>query len=512
MAERKEKRKRENSLSCTCISSIGATIKKRGFKLVRRLGGGTSACCVLLLTPGNGMKGSREDCGPGIAAKVFRKEPRFRRQSKDETAVLRGLRGCKGVAQLIGTFFAGPTACMLMEACSHTLDQLLWATGGFGGYPEMLRIISLQLFEAIAGIHKAGYCHGDLKPSNVGWCADSASIKLLDMGLSFRLEDGPRHQICSPGYRAPEVLTWNKWCVGDGAGHKDLDKKLAIDGVKADAWALGIISVRLASTLSTPIPPFPSPTSDNKYVQASVNKWLFAALPPAYRNKSLIPPFVHVVQSLLNCDKRHRATPKTAHRALKAWDLTSAQAKAEVKDLMPWSIPTRVVGIFDMIVGGESEDERKEILEDAEEKCQSCGRVLNISIARAALPPVTMSAVANKKVLINKVPPADAKESPAAPKSPSSLTESVKKVAPCKLPQEVGENRRPTMIVVVFHRASAAQKALGMLLKASYDGRNITAAFLPPITSVDVAGTEPLLPKATATVSETPQEGAKSIM
>eukprot|EP00954_Amorphochlora_amoebiformis_P021226 1345008-Amorphochlora_amoeboformis.AAC.1 len=147
MAERKEKRKRENSLSCTCISSIGATIKKRGFKLVRRLGGGTSACCVLLLTPGNGMKGSREDCGPGIAAK----------------------------------------ACMLMEACSHTLDQLLWATGGFGGYPEMLRIISLQLFEAIAGIHKAGYCHGDLKPSteamlcNVGWCADSASIKLLDM-------------------------------------------------------------------------------------------------------------------------------------------------------------------------------------------------------------------------------------------------------------------------------------------------------------------------------------------
>ncbi len=65
--------------------------------------------------------------------------------------------------------------------------------------------IVLLLADAIAALHEAGYLHGDIKPSNVGFASDG-SPKLLDFGLARPANDVTR-QGGTLRYQSPEVLS-----------------------------------------------------------------------------------------------------------------------------------------------------------------------------------------------------------------------------------------------------------------------------------------------------------------
>ena len=65
--------------------------------------------------------------------------------------------------------------------------------------------ITIHLAEALAALHRAGYLHGDVKPSNIGFTADGLP-KLLDFGLAR-----PANNAAVAGgtlrYLSPEVLS-----------------------------------------------------------------------------------------------------------------------------------------------------------------------------------------------------------------------------------------------------------------------------------------------------------------
>ncbi len=70
--------------------------------------------------------------------------------------------------------------------------------------PEAVSM-TIVLADALAAIHDAGYLHGDIKPSNIGFTSEG-SPKLLDFGLAHEPQDG----VIAGGtlrYVSPEVLS-----------------------------------------------------------------------------------------------------------------------------------------------------------------------------------------------------------------------------------------------------------------------------------------------------------------
>ena len=66
--------------------------------------------------------------------------------------------------------------------------------------------VALTLSEALTALHDAGYVHGDVKPSNIGFASDGTA-KLLDFGLS-RLTNAPGQPAGGTlPYVSPEVLS-----------------------------------------------------------------------------------------------------------------------------------------------------------------------------------------------------------------------------------------------------------------------------------------------------------------
>ena len=80
----------------------------------------------------------------------------------------------------------------------------------------------LAVAAALAALHAAGYRHGDVKPSNIGFTA-AGTAKLLDFGLADLTGGSPRLSGGTVGYLSPEALG------GAPVGAAD------------DVWALGVV-------------------------------------------------------------------------------------------------------------------------------------------------------------------------------------------------------------------------------------------------------------------------------
>jgi len=84
-----------------------------------------------------------------------------------------------------------------------------------------------QVVDGVRYIHKKGFCHRDLKLTNI--LIDHTSIvKIIDFGFASTGE-GEHSMYCgTPSYMAPEIV----------------DKK-SYDGLKVDVWAIGVVLYKL---------------------------------------------------------------------------------------------------------------------------------------------------------------------------------------------------------------------------------------------------------------------------
>ena len=82
--------------------------------------------------------------------------------------------------------------------------------------------VAVTVAEALAVLHRAGYLHGDIKPSNIGFTSDGAA-KLLDFGLAHLTDDRNQRAGGTVLYTSPELL------AGGAAGAAD------------DIWALCVV-------------------------------------------------------------------------------------------------------------------------------------------------------------------------------------------------------------------------------------------------------------------------------
>ncbi|MDC0740683.1 serine/threonine-protein kinase [Polyangium mundeleinium] len=126
-----------------------------------------------------------------------------------------------------------------------TLDRYIKQRGPVP--PGLMRILFLQLADALGQAHAAGVVHRDLKPGNLFLTYErdkSPLLKVVDFGIAKVLEEGVQGtatQVGSPAYAAPEQL---------GAAMRPMAAKMGVDishGVtpQTDIWALGVIAYEL---------------------------------------------------------------------------------------------------------------------------------------------------------------------------------------------------------------------------------------------------------------------------
>ncbi|MDC3960503.1 protein kinase domain-containing protein [Polyangium jinanense] len=126
-----------------------------------------------------------------------------------------------------------------------TLDKYVKQRGPVP--PGLMRILFLQLADALGQAHAAGVVHRDLKPGNLFLTYDrrkSPLLKVVDFGIAKVLEEGIQGtatQVGSPAYAAPEQL---------GASLRPMAAKMGVvisHGItpQTDVWALGVIAYEL---------------------------------------------------------------------------------------------------------------------------------------------------------------------------------------------------------------------------------------------------------------------------
>uniref|UniRef100_A0A1A9W5W3 Mitogen-activated protein kinase kinase kinase 4 n=1 Tax=Glossina brevipalpis TaxID=37001 RepID=A0A1A9W5W3_9MUSC len=126
---------------------------------------------------------------------------------------------------------------IFMELCSEgTLESLIELTGSL---PEGLtRRFTAQLLAGVAGLHKHGIVHRDIKTANIFLVAGGNSLKLGDFGSAVKIQAHTtvpgelQGYVGTQAYMAPEIFTKTN---SDGHGRA------------ADIWSVGCVVVEMAS-------------------------------------------------------------------------------------------------------------------------------------------------------------------------------------------------------------------------------------------------------------------------
>ena len=74
--------------------------------------------------------------------------------------------------------------------------------------PHQLKLISFQLFKALAYFEDMEVCHRDIKPHNILVDPATMETRICDFGSAKFIKGGEANvfYICSRFYRAPELL------------------------------------------------------------------------------------------------------------------------------------------------------------------------------------------------------------------------------------------------------------------------------------------------------------------
>lgn len=202
-----------------------------GYRLLARLGAGGMGVVYLGRTPG----------GRFVAVKLvhehFGADARYRARFRREVAAARTVTGTFTAPVLD----ADPDAAVPWLVMEYLPGLSLRETvDTFGALPvPALRLLAAALAEALAGIHRAGLAHRDLKPGNIMLTASGP--RLIDFGIARPLDATaitlPGTFLGTPGFMSPEQASGG------------------LAGPAGDVFSLGAV---LAYT-ATGRPPFDAP-------------------------------------------------------------------------------------------------------------------------------------------------------------------------------------------------------------------------------------------------------------
>lgn len=147
-----------------------------------------------------------------------------------EVAAQRAVHHHSNIATVYDFSFNSATgeATVAMEFCERDLIDVVPPNVGLK--PQQAAAYVMQIADAVAHMHAAGYAHRDIKCENI--CLTGEKAKIIDFGMAHDLSQ-PLHSRRMSGtecYMAPELF--NRVSDGDNT---DLDLKAA------DVWSLGIV-------------------------------------------------------------------------------------------------------------------------------------------------------------------------------------------------------------------------------------------------------------------------------
>jgi dual specificity protein kinase YAK1 len=183
-----------------------------------------------------------EASGQLRALKIIKNIPEYCRQALTEIEILRHLWQQQRLwtkhprfVELHSHFFFRNHLCIELELLSISMHDLLRQNHYRGLSLDRIRVITLQLLEALAILQEAGIIHCDVKPENILFELERSDesttigcIKLIDFGSACRIGQAPQPHIQSRLYQAPELLL-------------DADR-----GQSIDVWSLGCVLAELA--------------------------------------------------------------------------------------------------------------------------------------------------------------------------------------------------------------------------------------------------------------------------
>lgn len=131
----------------------------------------------------------------------------------------------------------------------------------------LLQPCAIALIQAVHEMHRAGFCHADLKNSNamVTHSEGSVTVRLIDMACSQQQRPGQR-RVRGGGtlhHMAPEL-------VGNYISKTAGQPISNFDGFACDVWALGVMLIQL---LTGKLPFWPTDGFNYHSMQALLNKW-----------------------------------------------------------------------------------------------------------------------------------------------------------------------------------------------------------------------------------------------
>ncbi|MBG0857640.1 PQQ-binding-like beta-propeller repeat protein [Streptomyces spinoverrucosus] len=169
-----------------------------GHRLLARLGAGGMGVVYLGRTPGGRLAAVK------LVHEHFGADAHYRARFRREVAAARTVTGTFTAPVLD----ADPDAAVPWLAMEYLPGlSLREAVESFGALPSpALRLLAAALAEALAGIHRAGLAHRDLKPRNVMLTASGP--RLIDFGIARPLDataiTQPGALLGTPGFMSPE--------------------------------------------------------------------------------------------------------------------------------------------------------------------------------------------------------------------------------------------------------------------------------------------------------------------
>lgn len=134
----------------------------------------------------------------------------------------------ENIVSLLNVFVDGDQLVIVLELIEgYDLLEVLNRKGGVL-VEDQARHYFLQLLSGVEFMHEHHkICHRDLKPENCMIELKTDKLKIIDLGLSKRLQSARTLGVGTPGYMAPELLHVGNNTVGQ------------YDASLADVWSLG---------------------------------------------------------------------------------------------------------------------------------------------------------------------------------------------------------------------------------------------------------------------------------